>query len=147
MNSPHKIRICGPWQRLVKSGEVDDTDSRTTVQMPASWAIDLGKDFQGQVQYKRFFNRPTSVDCATKILVVFERVVGHATIQLNGDVLGTLDWPKCSDSFEVTGRLANRNELVVEVTSLTRGEVEELRSAGSEVPAGGLVGEVRLEIG
>lgn len=147
MNSHHIIRIRGPWQRTVVDGGVDDSDLCRTVQMPSSWSTDLGAEFLGRVQYKRFFNKPSNTDATTPIRLFFEQVIGHATVALNAAELGHVDWPSCSVGFDLTGKLQPRNELIVDMTALTRSEVAALQSAAEELPPAGLVGEVQLQIG
>ena len=147
MNEIHAIRIRGPWQRTVTQGTLADLELRKTVDMPSSWVDDLGPMFQGRVQYQRFFNKPTGIKQETSIALAFERVVGYAAVWMNGKELGRIDWPALRtdlhEKFDITGQLQNRNEIVVEVTSLP---LDVLADWGEEL-AGGLVGEVRLEIG
>lgn len=147
MNQIHTIRIRGPWQRTVTDGGLADIELRKTVEMPSSWVNDLGPAFQGRVQYQRFFNKPTGIDSETPISIAFEKVVGNATVSLNGKELGRIDWPAkhtdLHEKFVVRGLLQSRNDLVVEISSLP----VEARSDDGEPLAGGLVGEVRLEIG
>ena len=147
MNQIHTIRIRGPWQRTVIEGALADSELRKTVEMPGSWVKDLGAKFQGCVRYQRFFNKPTGISQETPISLAFERVVGYAVVWMNGKQLGRIDWPALRtdmhEKFDIAGQLQSRNEIVVEVTSLPL----DVLGDGQEELAGGLVGEVRLEIG
>lgn len=150
---PHIIRIRGPWKRCVIDGDVAhrDTDDSAepaqgpaeTVQMPSGWNADLGPDFRGRVRYRRFFNCPTSLDASTPVHLVFQRIVGQACVELNGKELGETAWPSATGKFSVGQKLEPRNEIVVTVTALSD---DELSESGDAVE-GGMVGEVRLEIG
>ena len=145
VNAPHIIRLRGPWRRCVSS----DTsgEASTIVQMPGNWADDLGDEFVGTVEYSRFFNRPTGIHQQTRLSLVFHEIVGDAAVSLNGMKLGCVNWPDVPHRFDVTGKLETRNELAVRITALSREEIR-LRVATCDVPlAGGLVGEVHLEIG
>lgn len=168
MNSIHRIRIRGPWQRRVASApnadnqNADDT-AQVTVTMPRSWTSDLGSHFQGEVVYSRYFNRPTNIDAATQIRLAFDEIVGDALVTLNDQSLGSAAWPVFPVQFDVTGLLRDRNFLVVRVTALAEDELRrrqtQLGSPGQQADVddpsddlpdgveGGMVGEVRLEIG
>ena len=133
MNEPHIIRLRGPWQRQIIEGSEQPSK---TITMPGGWAADLGERFEGTVEYQRFFNRPTGIDDSTPIRITFAEIVGQATVWLNSEQLP--DGSTVADpnrySFDISGQLEKRNELRVRIAS--NGEVD-----------GGLVGEVRLEIG
>ena len=133
--------------------QLDSAEAETTVspdpvsvQMPGSWNTDLGSAFSGRVRYRRFFNKPTSIDPTTPIELVFERVVGHARIHLNDELLGEIAWPQIAGRFDLRGKLISRSEIVVEISSLSAFELEAITAAGEVAPAPGLVGEVRIEI-
>ena len=149
-NEPHIIRLRGPWQRTVLRNEPENAPNTetVTVRMPNSWTEDLGREFAGTVRYRRMFNRPTGISDQTPICVRFEQVVGYATVSLNDQPLGTIRWPEVSGRFEISGRLQPRNQLDVEVTSVTSEEANAGRTPNeADRPEVGLVGEVRLEIG
>lgn len=146
----HTIRIRGPWLRVVIHGSVTDAEessSRKTVQMPSGWVNDLGADFCGQVEYRRNFNKPTGINQQTRIHLALDEVVGHGEVMLNGQLLGVICWPDRNMRFEITGRIAHRNELVVAIRALSHAEIAAHVPPGQPLPEGGLVGEVRLEIG
>ena len=146
-DQPHVIRIRGPWQRTVvcDGPQISDDASvpqSATVKMPGSWLEDLGEDFRGTVRYQRMFNRPTGLTEATNLQLVFQQVVGDAEVYLNDQPLGTIRWPECTSSFDVTNVLEARNQIRVEIRALTPDRVE----AGLALPPGGMVGEVQLQI-
>lgn len=147
MNQPHIIRIRGPWQRSIVEDATDTTDLSRTVTMPTSWVEDLGAEFRGLVEYRRFFNKPTGIAETTSIALTFTHIVGHAVVKLNDEVLGRVDWPISTAKFDVAGKLHGRNDLKVKIGNLTAADQAILETANRESPEGGLVGEVRLEIG
>jgi len=160
MNSTHRIRIRGPWQFRILQPAAPEEESQT-VTMPRDWTDDLGRDFQGVVEYSRFFNRPTNIDASTKLTLVFEQIIGDAEVTLNGEALVHLDWPNFPARVDVSGRLQNRNQLIVRVTAISAADfatrtavsppsassVGEAADGSSSELGGGMVGEVRLEIG
>lgn len=145
MNSPHIIRLRGPWQRRVLSGK--NRGDLTTVQVPSSWVDDLGADFCGEVEYSRFFNRPTGIDKATSIGLVFQEIVGDGIILLNGTKLDETKWPDYPHRVDLADKLEGRNELLVRVTTILAEEMRSRDPSSNDVAASGLVGEVHLEIG
>jgi len=154
MNEPHIIRLRGPWQRKILTGDSSEAtagDESLTVKMPSSWVDDLGANFVGVVCYSRMFNRPTGIDETTDIRVRLRRVVGKATtVRLNGEVVGDILWPKDSGEVDVTGQLKPRNCLEVEITSLLEEACKsktESKLDATHQDDPGLVDEVHLEIG
>lgn len=65
----------------------------------------------GRTRYVRRFGRPRSTDDRETIWLVCDDLSGPATVSLNGTVIGEGD----AIAADVTGRLAERNEVAVEV--------------------------------
>ena len=160
MSQPHLIRLSSPWQFRVVShvgprtasddADLWPTDEPIRVQVPADWSAILGTSFRGGVEYSRFFHQPTGIDTDTRIQLRLELVDGVATVSLNDELLGTACWPDFPKRFDITGRLRNRNELRigVELLEADQGAIATDRPPGRTTSnAGGLVGEVLLEIG
>ena len=115
--------------------------------MPTSWAASLGTEFRGCVRYARRFTRPTDLESYERVWLVFEGVDSRAQLVLNEEPLGRLDGYALRGAFEITGRLRDRNELVMDVElPFNVGSAEGLLRPGRAACAGGLIGEVRLEI-
>ncbi len=160
MFEPYLIRLPSPWSfRVIQyvgprrpTDDVDDwpTDVPISVRVPADWSTVLGAGFRGRVEYSRFFNRPTGIDTDTRLRLRLDLVDGAATVSLNNEPLGAACWPDFPRHFDITGRLQTRNELRIGVELL---EAEQSATTSNRPPgraasdAGGLVGEVHLEIG
>lgn len=128
--------------------------------LPDDWSATLGPGFRGRVLYRRRFNRPTGLDAHNRVWLVIEGVDPRGHFALNGHALGTIDGYALPVESDVTELLAAANVLEVEVE--LPAEVAPSRAhpplpaAGRLLPAiprpgrehlaGGLVGEVRLEI-
>ena len=139
---PHRIRLRGPWeaQALWHFEQVPGAAARRSdanlpvpgrMQLPGRWR-DVGwAGFAGRAEHLRRFGLPRQIDDSERIWLTFGGIEGRAAIRLNGEPLGDADGGG-SFEFEVTGRLRPRNELVVTVEA--------------DSDAGGLWGEVALEI-
>lgn len=147
--SPHVIRLRGPWniRPLSRQGAAGAHDATCFAagfrqQMPADWSAALGCDFCGEARYQRFFHRPTGIDAGERVWLVCHGAIDQAVVVLNGKRVGEFAGPSAAARFDVTGLLAPRNELLIDVTFLaTLGDGEP-----AEDRCGGLTGEVRLEI-
>lgn len=174
MPQPHLIRLRGPWQLtpLARHYRLPDGTSKATsdglpqggtLQMPADWSALLGPEFAGRVRHQRRFHRPTGLGSGEHVWLVCEGIHDSATIELNGQRIGSIDAgsrndlcdprlgsvlllkpqvsslrPSASGRFDVTERLLAFNELSIDVEFASDGEL-----TGR---CGGLVGEIRLEI-
>ena len=105
----------------------------------------IGRDFRGRVRHVRAFGRPTRLEPGEQVWLVVSAVDLAGTAELNGQPLGPLAGFREPTRFEVTDRLAERNELVIEVELPPLAEADEQRLRRAGLP-GGLIGEVRLEI-
>ncbi len=159
MAQPHRIRLRGPWEcRPLAWSDPDkppsplgqpeaDSHSRPLpaagwLSMPSDWAPIAGPDFRGRVQFARRFGCPTGLLEGDRVELVVEAVDYLATIELNGQPLGTTHWGQGPWRREITSLLAPANELRIAVELLA-----ELLDRGERTgKPGGLVGEVRLEI-
>jgi beta-galactosidase/beta-glucuronidase len=139
---PHRIRLRGPWEceplaRFVFAGDgqkqetTNDLPAPRKMTMPCRWGEGGLVDFSGQVRFRRHFGYPGRIDEHESVWLTFAGVEQKAEIWLNDQLLGRQvgDQPW---EFNITKLLAVRNHLRVEVES--------------ESPAGGLWGEVALEI-
>jgi len=155
---PHVIRLRGPWEyRLVETapplaggppgtavGELPPSD---WVVMPADWNVTLGPSFCGRVAFHRRFGRPTGLGPADRVDLVIDGVGPSGSVRLNGESLGEipLGWQvwRC----DVTTRLRQRNELIVEIERppVTDGKPPIPRPGRDGLP-GRLMEGVRLEI-
>jgi hypothetical protein len=89
-------------------------------------------DFAGRVRFRRSFGAPKQLDPHEHVWLTLGGADSAAWVWLNSQFLGHHEGGSDSFEFEVTSLLGNRNKLVVEV----EGSAE----------AGGLWGEVALEI-
>jgi hypothetical protein len=139
----HTIRLRGPWKiealaRLSRDEHgnvVEDTSdlpAATETNVPSDWCTALGPDFRGRVRYVRRFGLPTNLDPDERVLLVVGEIVENALIELNGASLGRQAQSAGEQSYEVTPLLRPRNELMIVIEALQA--------------AGGMRGEVKLEI-
>jgi beta-galactosidase/beta-glucuronidase len=157
MTQPHVIRLRGPWHyEPLAQWELDAQGARQTVEMlppagrmvmPGDWAQPLGRDFRGRVRFVRAFGRPTRLEPDEQVWLVCDGVDLTGWASLNGEQLGPVAGFREAARFEVTGRLNERNELVIEVElpPLAYADEQQLRPDRAGL-AGGVIGEVRLEI-
>ena len=116
-------------------------------QVPGDWGETLGASFRGRVLFERGFGHPTELVAGDRVELVIGRVDAWARVVLNEVELATIDAGHVDARFEIAGYLRNRNELRIEV-ELPRltAQSPPLPRPGREDLAGGIVGEVRLEI-
>jgi hypothetical protein len=123
----------------------DDLPTTTRATMPADWSETFGAGFLGRVRYVRSFQTPTGLEPGDKVWLVVEPPRSFGVVCLSDHPLGTVQSDRPAGRFDITSLLAERNllEVFVEHPALDDGRP----LAGSDVRiAGGLVGEVRLEI-
>ena len=156
----HIIRLRGPWELkpvlgLVVAADGLWTRKRTAAAdlpnacrqtMPADWSATLGQDFAGCVSYRRSFHRPTNLQSSDSVWLVVEPPRSTAAIHLNGELLGSASEGEPAARFEINARLKDRNQLEIFVSHpALDSDGNPAQNTGQE-PAGGLIGEVRLEI-
>jgi len=158
MPEPHVIRLRGPWEyeplerfvRLVDGPYCSETEGLPPagkVQLPCDWSATLGHDFRGRVRFTRHFNCPTNLDAEERVWLAFDGVDYQAQVLLNDHKLGWVQGYERPRRVEITTKLQPHNLLLVEVSlpaSVFRDPDARPGRAGA---AGGLIGEVRLEIG
>jgi hypothetical protein len=105
---PHTIRLRGPWEcePLEPAGPV------RRVSLPCRWGEGGLAGLAGRVRFRRRFGYPGRIDADERVWLTFAGVRGSAVVALNGHPLGR---HQGTFAFEVTGLLAARNEVVVEV--------------------------------
>ncbi len=154
----HVIRLRGPWEhRLVARTSppaggppgtgTSELPASGRVVLPANGAATSTPDFCGRVAYHRRFGRPTGLGPADRVDLVIDGVGPSGSVRLNGESLGEIPVGGRAWRCNVTTRLRQRNELVVEVerTPLTDGEPPIPRPGRDGLP-GRRMGDVRLEI-
>ena len=67
--------------------------------------------------YRRSFNPPTGLDKREQVWLVVERLSEGATVSFNDAELGRVLAPGTVAEFEITTRLAVRNQIVIELPS------------------------------
>ena len=148
-DSPHTIRLRGPWQYCVLEGTpTAPAGTSGQIQMPADWSATLGAEFRGVVRYTRKFGCPSGLTDLVHVLLVVSAVNNSATIQLNDQPLGRVTGSHGPQAFDISERLQPRNQLDIDVSLPIDLDLraEHNRADGDE-RSGGLIGEVRLEIG
>lgn len=125
MSEPYRIRLRGPWE--VVPHAVGAARGRMIV--PGTLRDGGWPGYVGPVSFYRRFGKPSNLGTTDRVRLAFERVTGRAEVYLNGEPIGDLAG---SGSFDVTGRLRERNILAIEMTAMD----DEC----------GIVGDVVLEI-
>jgi hypothetical protein len=153
----HIIRLRGPWQlepleQFLPSGDGHYTrvteglplSARAT--MPADWSTVLGRGYLGRVRYHRVFQSPTGLDAGERVFLVVEPPRSRGVVSLSRKRLGEVAWGGPAARFHVTDLLEDHNRLEIVVEHPILDEVPSCDDDDSTLFAGGLVGEVRLEI-
>ena len=146
----HSIRLHGPWQAKVVRADTatsdDPHEDQKKFHVPNDWGDWLGTEFRGLVAFDRAFGMPTGLEDDQEIWLVIEQVDFHAKVWLNRNAaaetpLGELQLGHSPLRRSVRHLMQARNRLHLEIelpTGADRGDRSQC--------AGGLVGEVRLEI-
>jgi Glycosyl hydrolase 2 galactose-binding domain-like len=136
---PHRIRLRGPWEYQVVSGDERHAHSPLTTHrsttrliMPCRWRDGGLIGFAGKIRLHRRFGAPRLLDGYERVWLTCEGADGTVTVWVNGKLLGQPMSAAQPFEFQVTEHLQERNELIVEIES--------------ENDSGGLWGEVALEI-
>ena len=114
--------------------------------MPADWSAVFGSDFCGRVRYRRTFQMPTGLDKGQRVWLAVEPPRSSGTVSLGGELLGQIYFGDAPGRYDITDRLRETNllEIVVEHPALDAPHLAHDDDATRI--AGGLVGEVRLEL-
>lgn len=153
MRTLHQIRLRGPWgcqpvARFTRdaTGHAAETTAELPpggrVVMPSDWTPICGAGFHGRVRFRRRFHWPSRLTPRERVWLVFDAVCGSAVAQLNDGKVGDFSAADAPVEFDVTGRLAPTNILLVDVTWPDHG----LDGDSPSHAGGGLTGEVRLEV-
>ena len=158
MATPHVIRLRGPWELeplaryVAGGGEVFREETRNLppggkVSVPGDWGELLGRDFIGRARYTRRFNRPTNLGPDERVWLALDGVDPQADVALNGRPIGQANGYQTIARFDITAALGEHNVLAVEVCMPATSLNDEGCRPGRAGQPGGLIGEVRLEIG
>lgn len=153
----HTIRLRGPWQlepvfRYVQRADggversTESLPSATRMHVPADWSAALGDGFLGRVRYVRTFHAPPGLQFDERVWLVIEPQRSLARIVMLDETLGVVAADGSPRQFDITHRLSPENRLEIFVDHPATTDGEPIASLPASLPAGGLVGEVRLEI-
>jgi hypothetical protein len=153
----HTMRLRGPWQlepieRFVRRHDggynrlTEDLPAAARVTMPADWGQSFGADFLGRVRYRRIFQKPTGLDSGERVFLVIEPPRSLGIVELNEQRLGEIRYGSPPARYDITNRLEDHNRLEILVSHPALDDARMADDDGSTQLAGGLVGEVRLEI-
>lgn len=153
----HIIRLRGPWElepvaRFVRRPDgtyrpmSDDLPAGVQAKMPADWAEAFGADFLGRVRYRRTFQKPTGLDERQRVWLVVEAPRSLGVVELNHRRLGEAYWGGQPCSFDIAELLQDHNRLEIVVEHPALDAAGTAKDDSTSKMAGGLVGEVRLEI-
>ena len=143
----HSIRLHGPWDAKVLESYTQQPPSISAasqsqrLKIPCDWGDWLSDSFRGRVRLQRKFHQPTGLVDGQKIFLVIQQVDLNATITLNDVPLGACNFNTPS-RIEITNTIKPFNLLEI--------DIEKPLAIPDDHPrlkmAGGLIGEVRLEI-
>ena len=129
MIETHAIRLRGPWEC-----ETNGTAPRR-VHMPAALFDILDGERQGRLVCRRGFGCPTCLDPHECVWLVIDGPALSGEAHLNGERLGQTRAAEPITEFDITSRLSERNELVLEF------DITATQAADAQ-----LFADVRLEI-
>jgi hypothetical protein len=135
------LRADGSYDR-----STDNLPAATKMQMPADWAAAFGGDFLGRVRYIRPFNSPPGLQLDERVWLVVEPQRSRAIVMIVGEALGSVGADGPAERFDITHRLLSHNRLEIIVDHPAADDDGIITVDPAFVDAGGLVGEVRLEI-
>jgi hypothetical protein len=124
----------------------NDLPPATQAKMPADWSKAFGPEFLGRVCYRRTFQKPTGLEEDQRVWLVVEPARSRGTVSLAGELLGSVRFGESPGRYDVTDRLREHNNLEILVEHPWLDAVTFSDDDDTTRPAGGLVGEVRLEI-
>ncbi|MFP6573967.1 MAG: hypothetical protein VB912_02360 [Pirellulaceae bacterium] len=154
----HTIRLRGPWDYIplcrtvwTAAGTSQKIDGPVPaagrLKIPTSWQETLGEDFFGRVRYQRSFHCPTGLTEHDQVFIVIEQLDALGSVTLNDQHLGDIPPGADPTRFEITILLQQRNQLEVVVDlPMTDSNSATLIRSNREQRAGGLIGEVKIEI-
>jgi hypothetical protein len=153
----HIIRLRGPWQVEALARFVPQPDgsyrldhenlpAAVRVTMPVDWSSTLGSEFLGRVRYRRTFNKPTGLASGERVFLVVEPPRSSACITWKGDLVGFVHPGEAAGRFDITRLLEDHNQVEILVDHPDLDYVRSTVGDPAQLPPGGLVGEVRLEI-
>jgi len=153
MSQPHVIRLRGPWTcEPIAANRSAGQHASPETNLPVSgkadgpdWTKTLGANFRGRVRFTRPFNCPTNIGPDERVRLACDGADARATLTLNGDIVLELDG-SLARSCDITDALKTHNVLVAEVELRPDGE-EPHRPVDRHGLGGGILGDVRLEIG
>jgi hypothetical protein len=108
MIETHAIRLRGPWE-CQTNAEVP-----RRVHMPGALADVISGHNEGHLVCRRRFGCPTCLDPHERVWLVIERPLLSGDGQLNGEPLGPFGAGHVSKEFEITSRLRERNEVILD---------------------------------
>ena len=104
MIETHAIRLRGPWECQSEAAEL------RRVPMPAPLREAAGEDRRGRLVCRRRFGCPTCLDPHERVWMVVDCPSLSGEARLNGEPLGQILGRSNTVEFELTGRLAERNQ-------------------------------------
>lgn len=110
----HSIRLRGPWELHLPGREPQ------RLEMPATWGTISVLAWESPIRLVRRFGQPTGIAPLDHLHLVIDSAACECRVELNGQLLGSIDSSQLSSSFNVTTLLTDRNELAIIFDSLSQ---------------------------
>jgi hypothetical protein len=136
MIETHTIRLRGPWQ-------CDVGGQQSRFHVPVQRRSVVRDDYRGRLSCRRRFGCPTCLDPHERVWLVIEEPARPGEAMLNSQPLGAFQIIGDSSEFDITGRLRERNELVLDLDFARPFSGTTFSNSGADEL---LFKEVRLEI-
>lgn len=131
----HRIRLHGPWESVLLSGEAIIRQARVT--LPVKGCL-LDDPRTTSVRLIRRLGKPTGLSPTSRVLLSLRSLSAGTRIRWNGTPLGVADLGDAPQRFEVSGRLLARNELQLEIAIPAPGPARERLAASVLLAEAGL---------
>lgn len=122
-NTPHTIRLHGPWQcelpnrETTRPGGIATSSESLTVKLPVDWESFLHEHSADSMIWRRSFGRPTNLSEREQVQLMIAPLRGDLRVWMNDVELQPLTDNEMLTAFDVTQQLEDRNQVVLTIDS------------------------------